>query len=396
MNMVTEHVKQEKILTAFGGEKNRPAVVNQLHKAGYVLLHAENNEDTISMANQYRPDLILLAGRTSGINGFSTCSRLKETKELNHIPVILIVEEQKEQKEQEDTIARAYDAGADDYLTWPVQWRCLKCKMQYHLRQHHAINDLKEQARELELARISAEVATQAKVEFFANISHELRTPMHGILSYARFGLKRIDEAPRVKLKEYFHEIEDSGTRLLNLLNDLLELAKLEAGKVEYDLREKNIVDEVETNIDELAHIAGEKDIRLTREVPDHPVPVLMDRLWIGKVLRIIVLNAINFSTSGDTVRITIRELPAKMHAKAKVEISIIDQGIGIPEEEIDQVFDKFLHNSMTRGESYGTAMALSICRQIIKDHHGGIHARRNPDGGTTFSIVLNVVCRRN
>ncbi|HHB75330.1 MAG TPA: hybrid sensor histidine kinase/response regulator [Desulfobulbus sp.] len=387
--MITKYTHKDKILLAFGEKQFQPAIVNQLQKVGYVLLHAATDEETLSSAQQNQPDLILLAGNTSNIDGFSTCSRLKETGELQHIPVVLVFEEQ---KEQEDLIARAYDAGADDYLTWPLQWRCLKCKMHYHLKQHHAISTLKERARELELARISAEVATHAKAEFFANISHELRTPMHGILSYARFGLKRIDKAPREKLEEYFQEIEDSGKRLLNLLNDLLELAKLEAGKVEYDLRERNIVDEVATVIDELTHLAGEKHICLTGDIPDCSIPVIIDRLWIGKVLRIIILNSIQFSGPGDPVRVMVRKRPAKMDKACKVEIAIIDQGIGIPEEEINQVFDKFLHNSMNQGESYGTAMALSICRQIIKDHHGEIHARRNPEGGTIFSIVLNLV----
>ena len=123
----------------------------------------------------------------------------------------------------------------------------------------------------------------------------------------------------------------------------------------------------------------------------EQPVPVLFDRLWLDRIVRILVVNGIQFSGPGDTIRVRIRKQPGNKMKENMVEISIIDQGIGIPEEEINQVFDKFLHNSMTRGDSYGTAMGLSICRQIVQDHHGTISARRNPDGGTIFSFVLPV-----
>ena len=358
-----------------------------LKQQGHVILETDNGNEVPAMAAEKRPDLILMATALQPVDGFTICSQLKAQSDLQNISVVLLIREN-----EESLVTRAYAAGADDYLTPPLQWQCLAHRINHLLRRGNTVNKLKNQVANLQLDKISAEVAIHAKSEFFANISHELRTPMHGILSYARFGLKRINKAPREKLKEYFHEIEDSGKRLLNLLNDLLELAKLEAGKVEYDLRESNIVDEVETVIDELTHLAGKKHISLTGDVPESPIPTIIDRLWIGKVLRILILNAIQFSRAGDTVRIMMRDRPEKMNKNRKVEISIIDQGIGIPEEEINQVFDKFLHNSMTRGDSYGTAMGLSICRQIIKDHHGDIHAHRNQGGGTIFSMVLNVV----
>jgi len=253
------------------------------------------------------------------------------------------------------------------------------------------IGKLKEQTRELELARIAAEVATHAKSEFLANMSHELHTPMHGILSYARFGLKRINTASREKLEEFFHEIEDSGNRLDGLLNDLLELAGLEAGKVDYDLRTGNIVDEVETVFDELAYLAEDKQIRLVKDVPKRPVMVNIDRLRIGRVLRTLVLNAIKFSNAGGEIEIIVHDASSAMGAMddKRVEVAIRDQGIGIPEKELSRVFDKFLHNSMTLGKSYGTAMGLSICKQIIEDHEGEIQARQNPEGGAIFSFVL-------
>ncbi len=147
----------------------------------------------------------------------------------------------------------------------------------------------------------------------------------------------------------------------------------------------------VETIVDELAHLAEKKRITLVTSMPEQPVPVLFDRLWLDRVVRILVVNGIHFSGPADTILVRIRKPPGNRIKEKTVEISIIDQGIGIPEEEINQIFDKFLHNSMTRGDSYGTDMGLSICRQIVQDQHGAISARRNPDGGTIFSFVLPV-----
>ena len=357
-----------------------------LEQQGHVIVQADNGTDLIATAEQIRPDLILMATTMCPNDVFTTCNRLKAHSGLQNVPVLLLIQE-----DSEFLVARAYASGADDYFTPPLQWQCLAYRINHHLCRQNTVNELKNQITKLQLAKISAEVATQAKSEFFANISHELRTPMHGILSYARFGLKRIDKTPREKLKEYFHEIEDSGKRLLNLLNDSLELAKLEAGRVEYDLQPRDIVGEVETVVDELAHLAEEKRMALVTSTPEQPVPVLFDRLWLSRVVRIFVINGIQFSDSGDTIRIRIQKPPGNRMKENMVEISILDQGIGIPEEEINQVFDKFLHNSMTRGDSYGTAMGLSICRQIVQDHHGTISAHRNPNGGTIFSFVLPV-----
>ncbi len=363
-------------------------LVMLLEQQGYKILKAPNGGMAVELAEQTRPALVLMDGAMPVMDGFSVCTHLKNQEEFKHIPILLVIEH-----EQEDIVARVYDAGADDYITRPVQWSCLLYRIHYQLRQQRLMGQLQEQTREIEHARITAEASTHAKSEFLANMSHELHTPMHGILSYTRFGLKRIDTAPREKLKEFFQEIEDSGSRLDSLLNDLLELARLEAGKVHYDLRTGNVVDEVVTVFDELAHVAEEKRICLIKEIPERPVMVRIDRLLIGRVLRTLVLNAIKFSDAGGEIRITVQKKPPTidMLKDNEVEVAIRDRGIGIPAEEIGRVFDKFLHNSMTRGESYGTAMGLSICRQIIEDHGGKIQARRNPKGGAVFSFILPV-----
>ena len=382
---MTERINDGTVLVAGIALEHVHCLEPHLEQQGHVIIETEDLADVIAMAKEIQPDLILMAAETQPFDGFSICRRLKAHSSLQNIPVMLLIKE-----DEESLVAGAYAAGADDYFTPPVQWQCLAYRINHHLCRQDEVNELKNQVTKLQLAKISAEVATQAKSEFFANISHELRTPMHGILSYARFGLKRIDKTPREKLKEYFHEIEGSGKRLLNLLNDSLELAKLEAGRVEYDLQIRDIVGEVETVVDELAHLAEKKQITLVTSMPEQPVPVLFDRLWLDRVVRILVVNGIHFSSPGDTIRVRIQP-PGNRIKEKTVEISVIDQGIGIPEEEINQIFDKFLHNSMTRGDSHGTDMGLSICRQIVQDHHGAISARRNPDGGTIFSFVLPV-----
>jgi len=383
---MTERISGGTVLVAGIALEHVHCLEPHLEQQGHVIIETEDRADVIAMAKEIRPDLILMAAETQPFDGFTICRRLKAHSSLQNIPVMLLIKE-----DEESLVAGAYAAGADDYFTPPVQWQCLAYRINHHLCRQNTVNELKNQVTRLQLAKISAEVATQAKSEFFANISHELHTPMHGILSYARFGLKRIDKAPREKLKEYFHEIEGSGKRLLNLLNDSLELAKLEAGRVDYDLQIRDIVGEVETIVDELAHLAEKKRITLVTSMPEQPVPVLFDRLWLDRVVRILVVNGIHFSGPADTILVRIRKPPGNRIKEKTVEISVIDQGIGIPEEEINQIFDKFLHNSMTRGDSYGTDMGLSICRQIVQDHHGAISARRNPDGGTIFSFVLPV-----
>jgi signal transduction histidine kinase len=386
MRSKIDGIGTQKILIAGNSTDFRQRLAHRLDQQGYNVMETASGEEAIEQMEKARPDLVLMEGDMPAMEGFSACAHLKRRKELKQIPVLLVID-----YEQEDLVALVYNAGADDYITKPVQWRCLLHRIHYHLRQQRLIRQLQEQAGELELARTAAEAATHAKSEFLANMSHELHTPMHGILSYARFGLKRIDSAPRSKLKEFFLEIEDSGSRLYNLLNDLLELARLEAGKVDYELRERNIVDEVETVVDELSHLAGDKRIGLIKDVPDFPVLANIDRLRIGRVLRTIVCNAIKFSNAEGEIRITVHDdssAKGTINGK-KVEVAIYDQGMGIPKEEINQVFDKFMHNSMTRGKSYGTAMGLSICKQIIEDHQGEIRARRNPGGGAIFSFVL-------
>jgi len=228
-----------------------------------------------------------------------------------------------------------------------------------------------------------AEKANLSKSVFLANMSHELRTPMHGILSFARFGQQKIETASKEKLKGYFDEIYESGSRLMRLLNDLLDLSKLEAGKMNYDMKECDLTDVVASAVSTLNAFAIEKKLRLESEIDELTYLGNFDGDRILQVLTNLVSNAIKFSNPESIVKIRLRG------DGDRLTCSVINHGIGIPEEELNKVFDKFVQSSRTQTGAGGTGLGLAICREIIQQHEGRIWAESTPGGETKFIFEL-------
>ncbi|HEX9872225.1 MAG TPA: histidine kinase dimerization/phospho-acceptor domain-containing protein, partial [Candidatus Tectomicrobia bacterium] len=139
------------------------------------------------------------------------------------------------------------------------------------------VEERKGAEKALRHAKEATETATRAKSEFLANMSHELRTPLHGILSFARFGLKRAATAPSAKLRDYSQQIEQSGRVLLLLLNDLLDLAKWEAGRMPRESRCVDLCRLLATVVDEFRSLTAEKQLMILFSLPDNPIEILLD-----------------------------------------------------------------------------------------------------------------------
>jgi PAS domain S-box-containing protein len=246
-----------------------------------------------------------------------------------------------------------------------------------------------ERTGELLLAKEAAEAASRAKSEFLANMSHELRTPMHAILSFTRLGLERLAaEQPALdRVTQYLARVEQSGERLLALLNDLLDLSKLEVGKMRYEMVQADLRAVVATVVDECGPLARDRELRISVDRCTDDTRAWCDPHRIAQVVRNLLSNAIKFSPRGGHVQIVLDQ--ASDRSGARLALTVRDEGVGIPEAELETIFGKFVQSSTTKSSAGGTGLGLAICRQIVEDHGGTIRAGNNPQGGACFRLLL-------
>ena len=229
-----------------------------------------------------------------------------------------------------------------------------------------------------------ANEANRAKSEFLANMSHELRTPMHSILSFSKFGIRRNKTVSTEKLLRYFECIHESGLRLLSLLEDLFDLSKLEAGKIDLVTEENDLV--VLFNTCYMTYESQAKVLGLSIQIESTVCIGTFDKVKIGMVIKNILSNAIKFSPENSVIVVRIKNEVEYLH------FSLKDQGIGLPEAELQHVFDAFIQSSKTKTSAGGTGLGLAICKHIINAHSGRIWVENNPEQqGAVFHFTLPI-----
>ena len=240
---------------------------------------------------------------------------------------------------------------------------------------------VEEKTHHLKLAKEEAEIANKEKSRFLANMSHELRTPMHAILSFASLGLKRTEEQ---KAFGYFDKIHVSGKRLTKLLDDLLDLSKLESGKLEPDFENNDIGIVMLECIESVESLLNEKNISINFNYETEVIGVFDEKL-ITQVIINLLSNAIKFSPEDTQVNVIIRTDKNEQ----TITVSVTDEGVGIPKNEIIDIFDQFVQSTVTRTGSGGTGLGLPISKEIIHLHHGKIWAESPPEGKNSGSSFI-------
>ncbi|MEK6734197.1 MAG: HAMP domain-containing sensor histidine kinase, partial [Pseudomonadota bacterium] len=233
----------------------------------------------------------------------------------------------------------------------------------------------------------------QVKVQFLSNMSHEIRTPIHGIMNYIDFLVHDWDALSKDEKYSFIVKLHNNSLRLLSLINNLLDLSKFDAGKMELCMQKNDMVSVIQGAIEECeALFMQNKNISLKlNHDKEQSYIAVFDQERIAQVLRNLLSNSIKFTNKGQII-INLEHAKGKdSRIKAQsLKVSIIDQGIGIPEDQLEYIFDKFNQSSKTKTGAGGTGLGLTICREIIKAHHGEIWAENNiNEVGSTFTFII-------
>jgi signal transduction histidine kinase/FixJ family two-component response regulator/HAMP domain-containing protein len=251
--------------------------------------------------------------------------------------------------------------------------------------------ELQARQDEIEVKNRDLERADRLKTEFLANMSHELRTPLNAVIGFSQLLEQQYFGELNDKQLEYIHEIEGAGGHLLDLINDILDLSKIEAGRMELELERLELAELLES----CARLVRERAVRAGLNLTLEVVPGLSvsgDKRKLKQVIVNLLSNAVKFTPSGG--RVTLKAHPLRRGADVRdgdIEISVEDSGIGIPLEDQDRLFTPFtqVDGSLARRHE-GTGLGLALSKRLTELHGGVIEVRSTPGEGSTFSLRLH------
>ena len=314
---------------------------------------------------------------------------------MRDIPVIMVTGLSAEEK-----LEQAFDAGATDYIVKPTSpaemiariGSALNLKQEMERRKSGYVSDLEEKNRELELAfielekkNLELEEASRAKTQILSTATHELKTPLTSIIGYIDMILTRQDRvgALNERQQRYLQTAQTNSYRLKSLVDDLLDISRIESGALELTPAELELWPEIEEIVTGMQTQINDKNIEMVLDIPQEISPVLADKLRLAQVMTNLLSNACKYSPEGSRVTVRARE------EETGIRIDVSDTGIGISPEDQESLFTKFFRadNSSTR-EVSGSGLGLYITKHLIEAHGGHIWATSQIDRGTTFSIT--------
>jgi signal transduction histidine kinase len=366
------NLKGKRILAVDDDRINLRIIGGILRSEGYEIAEAASGEQALEVYESFNPNLVLLDVMMPGIDGFTTCRTLKKKHGDKCAPVIFVTA-----KSEAEDVVMGFDAGGVDYLAKPFRPKEVVARIRTHLSNQ----ELVEQQKDL-VAQLSK--ANAAKDRFLGMCAHDLRNPLSSIRGLAEL----MDEGALGPLseeqKEIIRTIHGASQSMLQLVNELLDVATIEAGHLKLEKAATRIAEIVERAV-HLAKIEAAKKSTKVEMVRGETDPVVdVDSNKIRQVVDNLISNAVKYSPKGSIVTVLI-------HSNAEVAgFAVRDDGPGIPESERHKLFKDYgrLSTVPTGGEK-STGLGLAICRKIVEAHNGTIGAHNVSGRGAEFVVSL-------
>ena len=364
----TPRRKKPLVLIVDDDMTQRVLMEETLSDAGYDIEQAENGTDGVAIVRSLRPDLLILDVVMPDMDGFEVCKTLRQDAETAYIPIMMVTG-----LDDEASIGKAFEYGATQFLAKPINWTLLGHHVKYLLRSSRI-------ERRLRRAKIAADSANRAKTEFLANMTHELRTPLNAIIGFADLTVNQsLGPVDDVYL-ECARDIRDAGAHLLALINDILDLSKIEVGKAEIDEALVAVAEVVDSSLRVVKQRAGEAGLAVETHVAATLPPLIADERKLKQMLLNLLSNAIKFTPQGGQVRVSVHLAD---HGDLLIEVQ--DTGIGIAPDKIPLALEAFRQVEAGRDRSYGgTGLGLSLTKSLVELHGGTLELRSALGAGTT------------
>jgi signal transduction histidine kinase len=352
-----------------------------LENDGFTVFEASDGVEGCELYRRLRPDVLLVDVVMPRMDGYELCRELRSREESAYVPIVVATS-----LDDVPSIARAYDAGATDFIPKPLNWLVLNHRIRYILRASRAFDELRRNQQRLIAAKEAAEAASRSKTDFLANMSHELRTPLNAIIGFSGMMSDRMFGPLSDRYIEYAGLIGDSGRHLLAIISDILDLAKADANRL---TAAEEIVD-----LDQAMHLSLMVVQQMARKAqvecvsalaPDLP-PVIGEAAKITQILVNLLSNAIKFTPAGGRVSLQIEEDPRERG----VVFRITDTGIGMSPEQIPIALSPFGQVDSGLNRKYdGVGLGLPLTKRLIELHGGTIEIASAPGKGTTVTVHL-------
>ena len=357
-----------------------------LEDAGYRVLGAGNGNEALEMIKSNPFNVIITDIRLPDIGGMGI---LELAKEINPDMAVIMMTGYA----SIETAVNAVNEGAYAYFVKPVNMDEMKTTIINALRQQRLarenkrlVDDLQQSNKLLFEANKQLTEATEAKSTFLAHMSHELRTPLNAIIGFSDLLLDEVPGKINDEQKQCLKDILNSGRNLLDLINDVLDLSKVEAGKMEPRLESLNLTEIVNKIVSTVKPMIDDNHHELTVDIGEDLPRIHADRGQIRQVLLNLLSNAIKFTPDGGKLQLEASIKDGWCH------ISMVDNGIGIKKRDQVRIFEAFTQaDTLPDGTRQGTGLGLALCKQLIEMGGGNIRAKSEFGKGSRFTFTVQL-----